>query len=107
MIYATLFNGPKTCILTRDELRNHAYLMQTKEMRAMFRRWQRQNQIFPFGIVREGRNADLRVQYQVVKVVKCQEWDPWQQGIVFIINYDVCIFKNVTSKIKEQRRRYV
>ena len=39
--------------------------------------------------------------------VKRQEWVPWQQVMVFIL--DICISKNATSKIKGKckRRRYV
>ena len=39
--------------------------------------------------------------------VRCQEWDVWQQMMVFTFN--VSIFKKETTKIKEKRegRRYV
>lgn len=45
MIYAALTNGPKTFLLTNDELRNHVHLLPSGELRQNFLRWQRTQQI--------------------------------------------------------------
>ena len=65
MIYSALSNGPKTYIVTRDELRDHFHLMKTMEMRQMFRRWQRQHQMYPISMGRVGKYANLEFTFQV------------------------------------------
>ena len=62
MLYAALHSGPHTRIVTRDELRNHAYNM--GDLIQIFKRWQRMRQIHPLGF---RRMADDRVTF-VVKV---------------------------------------
>ena len=64
MIYAALFNGPGTCIVTRDELRNHYCLME--DMKFLFRRWQRQHQIHPLDIRRVGKNLQFTFQVDII-----------------------------------------
>ena len=49
MLYAALHSGPRTQFVTRDELRNHKYLL-GEELADNFVQWQRSQQILFSGI---------------------------------------------------------
>jgi len=52
MLYAALYSGQRTLIVTRDELRDHRFLLGS-ELATKFKKWQRGHQMAFEGVFRK------------------------------------------------------
>ena len=65
MLYASLYSGQRTVIVTRDELRDHRFLL-GPELATKFKQWQRGHQMVFDGLIRK-RNGQEVLKFTVRK----------------------------------------